>query len=164
MKVSLDTQMSLNLLFFSKAQQLWSPGQKKKVYQNGLPVKVLIGRVQRLKKPTQLSLAAGCSKDGFSQPSRTLLLHTSLQKQAPITADWGTLPRPSLLMAGQVSELQLSFFEENAGHKSSGRRPLHQQREAGLTLAVSHPTGLFKDGVSCRTRTCAFWWWNFPLF
>lgn len=155
--------MSLNLLFFSKTQQweglLWSPGQKKKFYPNGLPVKVLMGTVQRLTKPTQPSLASGCSKDNFSQ-----LLHASLQKQAPIPAGWGTLPGPSLLMACQMSELQLSFFEENAGHKSSGRRPLHQQREAGLTLAVTNPTWHFKDGVSCRTRTCTFCWWNFPLF
>jgi len=58
-RVSMDTEMSLNLLFFSKTQQwdvLWIPGQNKEVYQDELPVKILMETVQRLKKSTQTSL------------------------------------------------------------------------------------------------------------
>lgn len=80
-------------------------GTEKEVLSEWGPGKILMETVQRLKRPTQTSLAAGCSKDKFSQ-----LLHTSLQKLAPIAAGWGTLPGPSYLMVCQMSELQLYFF------------------------------------------------------
>lgn len=151
----METQCLQICWFFYVQGLLQSPGQQEKIFQNGLPVKELMGRVQRLKKATYPSLAAGCSKDNISstcacfapKPGSHLswLMHTAK-----------TFPS-----SGQ----NFSFhFLKSEIHKSSGKRPLHWWRELGLTVLSTNPTRYFNDGVCCYAHTYNFCWWKFPLF